>query len=193
MPWEKSFDVETAISNAMVLFWQKGYAESSMAELLSVTGLSRGSLYNAFNGKRNLFVKSLHKYDEQERVSVLKELSEMESPLAAIRQFLDGILRRTAEDDDKKGCFLINTSLDLYAHDEETTLIVKNAIQELTSFFEIMITKGQALNEIPLSVDATSTANTMVGICAGIRVLGRGVFDIKALEGMADNAMKLLR
>ncbi|WP_086932156.1 TetR/AcrR family transcriptional regulator [Agarilytica rhodophyticola] len=193
MPWEKSFDVETAISNAMVLFWQKGYAESSMAELLSVTGLSRGSLYNAFNGKRNLFVKSLHKYDEQERVSVLKELSEMESPLAAIRQFLDGILRRTAEDDDKKGCFLINTSLDLYAHDEETTLIVKNAIQELTSFFEIMITKGQALNEIPLSVDAASTANTMVGICAGIRVLGRGVFDIKALEGMADNAMKLLR
>lgn len=193
MPWEKSFDVDTAISNAMVLFWQKGYAESSMAELLSVTGLSRGSLYNAFNGKRNLFVKSLHKYDEQERAAVLKELSEMDSPIDAIRQFLDRILLRTAEDTDKKGCFIINTSLDLYAHDDETTSIVKNAIDELTSFFERMIVKGQARNEIPLSVDAASTAKTIFGICAGIRVLGRGVFDMASLEGMANDAMRLLR
>ncbi len=63
MPWEKSFDEEVAIEKAMLVFWEKGFEPASIADLLEGTGLNRGSLYNAFGGKQQLFVKALLKYD----------------------------------------------------------------------------------------------------------------------------------
>ena len=39
MPWEKTFDEEQAIENAMILFWEKGYTDTSMANLLEATKL----------------------------------------------------------------------------------------------------------------------------------------------------------
>jgi TetR/AcrR family transcriptional repressor of nem operon len=57
MPWEKSFNEETALEKAMQVFWEKGFEPASIADLLEGTGLNRGSLYNAFGGKQQLFVK----------------------------------------------------------------------------------------------------------------------------------------
>ncbi len=61
MPWEKSYNEETAVENAMQVFWEKGFEPTSIADLLAGTGLNKGSLYNAFGGKQQLFVKALQK------------------------------------------------------------------------------------------------------------------------------------
>ena len=37
MPWEKTFDEDTAVEAAMLLFWEKGYTDTSMADLLKAT------------------------------------------------------------------------------------------------------------------------------------------------------------
>ena len=57
MPWEKSFDEETAVESAMQVFWEKGFEPASIADLLAGTGLNRGSLYNAFGGKQQLLFR----------------------------------------------------------------------------------------------------------------------------------------
>ncbi len=62
MPWEKSFDEGEVVGKAMKVFWEKGFEPSSMADLIAGTGIARGSLYNAFGGKRQLFIKALEKY-----------------------------------------------------------------------------------------------------------------------------------
>ena len=54
MPWEKSFEIQDAVDKAMQVFWEKGYVDTSIADLLKATGLKRSSLYNAFGDKRNL-------------------------------------------------------------------------------------------------------------------------------------------
>ncbi len=53
MPWEKSFKEEEAIEKAMKLFWEKGYEPASIADIIEATGVNRGSLYNAFGGKKS--------------------------------------------------------------------------------------------------------------------------------------------
>lgn len=51
----REFDIDTAVSAAMDVFWYRGYASASLPNLLNGTGLSRSSFYKAFEGKQQLF------------------------------------------------------------------------------------------------------------------------------------------
>lgn len=51
MPWEKNFNTDLALQQAMKVFWDKGYDATSMTDLTSAMGINKGSLYNAFGGK----------------------------------------------------------------------------------------------------------------------------------------------
>jgi len=192
MPWEKTFDEEQAVKAAMLLFWEKGYTDTSMADLLKATGLTKGSFYNAFGSKHDLFVKALLKYDIENRRSVLQEFAAMDSPVKSIKSFLNAVIAESVEDTDKKGCFLINTSLDLGAHKEEIKEIVTRGLGETEVFFKQMIELGQARNQIPENIDPHSTAKALMGTVAGIRVLGRGVYDKAALTALSEQSLRLI-
>ena len=55
----RQFDEGEVLDAAMQAFWANGYEATSMADLMSVTGLHKGSLYQAFGDKHRLFVASL--------------------------------------------------------------------------------------------------------------------------------------
>ena len=127
MPWEKSFDEELALDKAMQVFWAKGFEPASIADLLAGTGLNRGSLYNAFGSKRQLFLRALAKYDQARRRPLLASLEALDDPVRAIHEFFDAIVAETVEDQQHKGCFLFNTALEIASHDEQVNAIVTNA------------------------------------------------------------------
>lgn len=187
MPWAKSFNEEQAIEQAMRVFWQKGYESASMADLIAQTGITRGSLYNAFGDKRSLFLKALLRY-EQDRQVVLAELEALDQPRTAIHTFFDTTVARTAADEDHKGCFLFNTSLELSAHDEQVRDIVCRGVNLVEAFFRRCIEVGQARGEIPLTHDPATKAKTLLACIVAIRVLGRGVYDQAAIAALADEA-----
>ena len=56
------FDREQVLQQAMQAFWQRGYAATSVRDLVEATGLLPGSLYATFGGKRGLFLASLDLY-----------------------------------------------------------------------------------------------------------------------------------
>lgn len=55
----RNFSEDTVLAQAGDLFARMGYNGTSIDDLLSATGLQRGSLYKAFGSKRNLFEKVL--------------------------------------------------------------------------------------------------------------------------------------
>lgn len=61
----RSFDEATVVALASGLFRSTGYEASSLDELLRVTGLHRGSLYQAFGSKRGLFLAALRAVDSE--------------------------------------------------------------------------------------------------------------------------------
>jgi len=63
MPWQKCYNENEVLDNAMKAFWSKGYEATSLRDLVKATGINRGSLYNAFPGKRALFMRALDHYD----------------------------------------------------------------------------------------------------------------------------------
>lgn len=55
----RSFDEATVVASAAEQFRSGGYEGTSLDDLLRVTGLHRGSLYQAFGSKRGLFLAAL--------------------------------------------------------------------------------------------------------------------------------------
>jgi TetR/AcrR family transcriptional repressor of nem operon len=191
MPWEKSFDEETAVENAMQVFWEKGFEPASIADLLEGTGLNRGSLYNAFGGKQQLFVKALQKYD-RDRQALLAELEALDDPQKAITTFFDITLARTVTDQDHKGCFLFNTALQINTHDEEVNAIVTNGVREVEAFFRRSIEVGQARGAMPIELVPENTAKALLALIVAIRLLGRGVYTESSLRTIADEGKRMI-
>lgn len=55
----RSFDIVTVVRRARDAFVTGGYRGTSVDDLLTATGLSRASLYQAFGSKRGLFLAAL--------------------------------------------------------------------------------------------------------------------------------------
>lgn len=190
MPWEKSFDEEETLNKAMKVFWEKGFKPTSMADLIASTGITRGSLYNAFGGKEKLFIKALKKYDKGKRRSKLAALEGINDPLRAITALFDGIVADTIADPDKKGCFIINTASDLASHGEEVNQIVRHGLREIEAFFRRSIEVAQARRQISETLNPEVIAKGLVALATAIRVLGRGVYDKSALNAIASQAQR---
>ena len=192
MPWEKSFNEQDAIENAMKIFWQKGYEATSIANLIAGTGINRGSLYNAFGGKRQLFTRSLLKYDLQTRRAFLAELEALDNPVLAFKTLFNTLVQQAQHDAQPKGCFLVNTSIDIAEHDQATKDIVTAAFTEFEAFFRRGIEVAKARSEMPSTIDPAATAKVLFSLVVAIRVLGRGVFDQLSLQVIADQAQQLI-
>ena len=192
MPWEKAFDETDVINKVMHVFWEKGYEATSISDLTEATGIQRGSLYNAFDGKKELFMKSLLKYDVEQRRAMLKQLESMDDPLKAFSVLFDTLVQRAIDDPKKKGCFLVNTSLYISQQDEEIQRIVTEALNEFAMFFERLIKRGQKLGVIPATVSARPTSQALLSIVVGIRVIGRGTLNKDALQQIAKEAKRLI-
>ena len=192
MPWEKSFDLDEAVNRAQKVFWDKGYEATSLSDLTKGMGINKGSLYNAFGSKKSLFTRALLSYDRDNRQKSLKALEGLDNPVDAISQLFSGLVDECLADDDRKGCFLVNTALELPNHDQDIQEMVRAALSDLEAFFARQIAIGQAKGTIPNAVQAEGTAKTLLSLVVGARVLSRGAFEASALEAIRQDALRLI-
>jgi AcrR family transcriptional regulator len=59
-----SFDKDAALEAAMLLFWERGFEGTSMADLTQTMGLNPSSIYAAFGDKHALFSRAVRRYLE---------------------------------------------------------------------------------------------------------------------------------
>ena len=58
----RSFDKNDALQKAMLVFWEKGYEGTSMADLTQSIGMKAPSLYAAFGNKDAIFKEVVSHY-----------------------------------------------------------------------------------------------------------------------------------
>jgi AcrR family transcriptional regulator len=71
-----SFDKDAALEAAMLLFWERGFEGTSMADLTQAMGLSPSSIYAAFGDKHALFSLAVKRYMESRAQYATKALEE---------------------------------------------------------------------------------------------------------------------
>ncbi len=175
----REFDEEAALEAAMEAFWAKGFEATSMADLCACTGLHKGSLYQAFGDKHQLFMDALKHYSDKEFREVAAVAFTSDSPLQNIRSAIDKI---TEDAGQEKGCLVINSLVELAPHDEQVRDAVQSfALQRLRVMAD-MIGKAQELGEISIKTDPDKLARQLMMTLAGGAVLVKGfvsAFDIR--------------
>ena len=154
----------------MDAFWRKGYEATSMADLCGCTGLHKGSIYQAFGGKHELFMKALHHYSEKEFHNVAAVAFNHESPLANIRAVATKICEDHANE---QGCLMVNSMVELAPHDDDVKGFLEQARAKRERFMVDMIAKAQQAGEIRADKDPARLARqlmvTMAGIAAAVK------------------------
>lgn len=180
--------IDETLEKVMDHFWRHGYTATSLADLEEATGLYRGSLYNAFGDKRELFMHSLRRYDRIHREAKTSGLDRQPSPRGAVIAFFEAAAQDVARD----GCLVVNSALELGAHDAEVASFVERSFERIEEFFLRLIERGQAAGEISPRVEPNGAAKTLLGMLLGLRVLARISPDQERLRSMVDQANALL-
>ena len=188
----REFDEMTALEAAIECFWQNGYEATSVRDLAEKMGLSAPSLYNAYGDKRALYERALEHYLDQSARARIKRLEESLPPKQAVRQFIEEIIRHSVNDPERRGCFLINSALEVAPHDRELRVFVADRFAEIESFFRRSIKAAQAEGTVPQNRAAKDLARLLLGVVLGIRVLARSKPERALLEGVARPALALL-
>ncbi|WP_296598265.1 TetR/AcrR family transcriptional regulator [Phenylobacterium sp.] len=114
----RSFDPDEVLDKARAVFWNRGYAATSLDDLALATGLNRPSLYAAFGDKHALYMAALER-SRAEATAALGAALATEMPL---RQILGMVFDRTVDiyragDEGQRGCFLVGTATTLAVED----------------------------------------------------------------------------
>jgi TetR/AcrR family transcriptional regulator, transcriptional repressor for nem operon len=188
----REFDKATALQAAMECFWQRGYEATSMRDLAGKMGISAPSLYNAYGDKYALFVQALERYLDQSARMRIRRLEDSLPPKQAIRHFIEEIIERSVKDRERKGCFLINSALEVAPHDRKLGALVAERLAEIEAFFYRSIKAAQAEGTVAPDKAAKDIARLFLGVLLGIRVLARSKPERALLEGVARPALALL-
>ena len=189
MPWEKDFDIENAVRDATRIFWSKGYAATSISDLTKGMRINKGSLYNAFGSKKELFIKAILQYASEHHQKAMRKLEMMDDPLDSIQVLFESLVAESLTDDEKRGCFLVNTALELPAHDEDINELVTSQLREMETFLENRIIAGQEKGSVSKSLDSKTAAKSLLSQVVGLRVLSRGVFTHDSLNAIKKQAI----
>lgn len=188
----REFDNGVALDAAIRCFWSRGFEATSMRDLSSAMGICGTSLYNAFGDKRSLFEQALERYLESTTRQRIRRLEATLPPKARVPAFIAEIIERSLNDRERRGCFLINSALEVAPHDHELGEIIGLRLGEIEEFFFRSLSAARASGDLPAPRDPRDLARLMLGVLLGIRVLARAKPDRALLEGVARPALALL-
>lgn len=188
----REFELEEAVRKAKEVFWDRGYHDASLPDLLDGMGLSRGSFYKAFGDKKGIFLRALDAYIEDALREVAQDLSAEGSALSAIR---DAFLRNADQSsgvEGLRGCFVVLTATEMLPGDQEVSGRVARLFQRLQDLYAKAIIRAQSVGEVDPGRDARTLARFLVCQIQGMRVLGKAGADRDDMRAMIELALEPL-
>jgi TetR/AcrR family transcriptional repressor of nem operon len=192
MARHKEFDRHRVLEKAMNLFWQQGYAATSMQDLVEATGINRQSIYDTFGDKHSLFLATLEKY-RQTRTVYLQELLEQPGPaLAAIESVFRVTMAQMVAEQPRRACLMMNSAVELAPHDLEVALYTSQNFSALQTAFYKALVKAQAQGEISPKPDLQGLAWFLVCNLEGLHVLSKTQLEPAQLDKIVTQLLQVL-
>ncbi|WP_259065122.1 TetR/AcrR family transcriptional regulator [Mucilaginibacter sp. X4EP1] len=191
MARHKEFDPAERLNRARNLFWKKGYHATSMQDLVTATKLHRGSLYDTYGDKHQLFMESLTSYATETHAAYKDATTGIKSPLKAIKAMIQKAISRSF--DEEKVCMSVKSSFELAPFYEDVQRELQIQVKSLALAFEKLIIKGQQAGEIDKKKNAKQLALFIVGSFAGFWQMQNLFNDKKMATEMSEVLMQSLK
>ncbi len=192
MPRTPEYDRADVVDKAMAVFWERGYGQTSIGDLVDATGLKPGSLYAAFGSKKGVFLEVLDEYNRAFLLEIRTIARSGGPKIAAVRGILDDIVDKSVSGDDRRGCLSVNALLELAQHEPDIAARLEGHNQGVRDAFAALLRAAQDAREIPATKDADALAAFLVNNIWGMRVSCRGCPDRDALNAIVEAVMASL-
>src|SRR5690349_17802567 len=136
----RAYDPDTALGQAMAVFWNVGYAGTSLDDISAGTGMNRPSLYGAFGDKHALYLHTLQRYRDTGRTAMRETLSGDKPLRGCLRCLYQRALSLYfSGGGGARGCFLIGTALTESVLDPDIRKALREALHDFDAEFEARI------------------------------------------------------
>jgi TetR/AcrR family transcriptional repressor of nem operon len=171
----------------MRLFWEKGYADTAMADLVEATGVSRYGFYSEFGDKETLFARCIAYYA---RVVIDRALAPLEAPEAGraeIEAYFDS-LGRTLRSGNRKGCLIGNTATAGLVPNDAVAAHVTHHYDRMRAAYRNAL--ANAARDGHISGDPDALADFLVGVLNGCIASFRAGVPDASVEAFIDQARR---
>ncbi|MDT3495923.1 TetR/AcrR family transcriptional regulator [Bacillus toyonensis] len=167
----REFDEDQVLDAAMQLFWEKGYEATSLSDLTSRMGIQRPSIYSTFGDKKELFEAALRRYTMSRASDIRNRLQSHSSVKESFSIFFADVVNEEYAEDISKGCFCINTMVELAPHDERFEILTREHQMYLAVIFQETIERGIQSGELEVNTDAKSLSQALIVALIGLTVM----------------------
>lgn len=171
MPRPRSFDEDAVLEGAVRIFQECGLEGASIPQITERLGICRQSLYNAFGGKKALFLKALDLYGQREIDAKLRLLSHEGSPLENVRTVIRGIAAGASQCP-SEACFTAATIIEA-RDDQDMLALVEKQVQRLEQGLMDSLARAQEQGELKPDCKPERLARLLVSIIYGLGILKR--------------------
>jgi TetR/AcrR family transcriptional repressor of nem operon len=191
MARKREFDEEEALKQAMQLFWVQGYEKTSMEDLVNHMGVHRKSIYDTFGNKHELFLKVLEYYKTTINQQILHHIANEKTALDKIKALFDFSV--CSNEEQAKGCLVVNTAVELSLHDEVIAQIIRTDFDESEKAIYQLLQQGQATGEFSSQFDLAVTTKFIHNALIGIRVQLKTTDEKEKLQPIIDMTLQVLK
>ncbi|MCJ2129432.1 TetR/AcrR family transcriptional regulator [Methylobacterium sp. E-045] len=186
----RAFDRNAALAQATRLFWLKGYAATSMADLTQAMGIGSPSLYAAFGSKEALYTEALRHYDDRYEALVWDGFRAAGTARDAILSLLlDSAAALTGSlADNPLGCMVTLSAVGSEGRPELGEL-VRSARAVTLERLKARLAAAVSAGELPSSTDVHALARFVQTVQSGMSILARDGASRADLEAVAQLAM----
>jgi len=148
------------IEKTAPLFNTKGYEGTSMADLVEVTGLTKGSLYGNFKDKEDISAEAFKYSMRKVREMVQSELDGIPTFKKQLSALCDFYARYVFDPPVPGGCPLLNTAIEADDHRTSIRKVVTKEILSTVNFISDLLSKGVDAGEFKKGIKTNEIAYT---------------------------------
>lgn len=155
------------IQQAAILFNQKGYAGSSIADIMEATGLKKGGIYNHFKSKDEIAIQSFEYAVSLVQKIIWETIKQETNAIARLKALMRVHLNYIDNPPLLGGCPILNTAIE---SDDAYPILRDRAALAMDSWRDLIIRivqKGIKKQEIKADVDAEIVASFLISAIEG--------------------------
>jgi AcrR family transcriptional regulator len=180
------------LSAVIGVFWAKGYAGASLADLAGAAGVSRPSLYETLGGKRAMYLAAVETVLAAMAADQRATLSGT-GPLAAeLLGFFDHAIAVYTAGDSPRGCLVMCTAPAEALEEPQVRAALAKVIAVLDAGFEARFRLAQAQGELPHGASPPALAIQATALLQSLALRARSGAGVAALRGLAASGAALL-
>ncbi len=185
----RGFDRDAALEQAMDVFWARGYAGASIAELTEAMGINPPSLYAAFGSKEELFKEAVRLYAETDDACTLSMLEGDLTTRQSITAMLLASARSCVKPGKPSGCFMTLGAANGGPETDAAQHFLCDQRRDMAGRIRARLARGVTDGELPDGLDLDRITAFFATVIKGMSIEARDGADIATLTAVAHSAM----